>query len=328
MRVLIADDEATSRLVLKAMVARLGHESLVVDDGDKAWDILASQEIDVLLTDWLMPGVNGPELCRRAREERADHYVYVVLVTALDCPEQVLEGMKAGADDYLVKPVDGLVLETRLVAAERVTKLQRQVAHFQAELEMANQELLAQSLTDPLTGLGNRRRMEQDLIRIHDRSVRSGRPYGVAMFDVDHFKSYNDHYGHPAGDEILRRVAALIDGTTRSGEVVYRYGGEEFLLLLADADEGEAFAGAERVRQAIATHAIPHGARPTKPPLITVSAGVAVWNPSSGRSVEDVLEGADQHLFDAKNHGRNRVAGLVSGPSASANAEMPVAAPH
>ena len=311
MRVLIADDEPTSRLVLKAMVGRLGHECVLAEDGDRAWEILAGTEVDVLLTDWMMPGVDGPELCRRARHERDGRYVYVVLITALDCPEQVLEGMAAGADDYLVKPVDGLVLQTRLMAAERVTALHRQVAHFQAQLERANAVLLGESLTDPLTGLGNRRRIEQDLGHVHERSVRSGRSYGIAMFDVDHFKLYNDHYGHLAGDEVLRHVAQQIEHATRSGEMAYRFGGEEFLLI-ADGGEADVSAAAERVRHAVQAAHLVHAARPTEPPVVTVSAGVSAWDPDTRATMEEVLDRADHALFEAKSAGRNRVVRLPS----------------
>jgi diguanylate cyclase (GGDEF)-like protein len=306
-RVLIADDETTSRLVVKAMVARLGHEALVAEDGDAAWRILQAQEVDVLLTDWMMPGMDGPELCRRARTLDTGRYVYVVLITSLDCPDQVLEGMTAGADDYLVKPVDPLVLRTRLVAAERVTELHRQVAHFQTQLERANRDLLGQSLTDALTGLGNRRRMEQDLQAIHERALRSGQSYGIAMFDVDHFKVYNDRYGHPEGDEVLRRVAQAIAANTRAGEETYRYGGEEFLLVAAEAKIDEVEAAAERVRRAVEATAIAHAARPSAPYLVTVSAGVAGWTATKRPTGAEVLDAADQALFAAKAGGRNRV---------------------
>src|SRR5580658_7033009 len=182
MRVLIADDEPTSRLLLKAIVSRLGHECLVAEDGSQAWELLSRGGIDVLLTDWMMPGVDGPALCRRVREELIDTYIYIVLTTGLDYPERVLEGMSAGADDYLTKPVDSFSVQTRLVAAERVTHLHGRLAATQAELAQANVDLLARSLTDDLTGLGNRRRMEEDLARTHARAVRTERSYGIALF--------------------------------------------------------------------------------------------------------------------------------------------------
>lgn len=307
MRILVADDDATSRLVLKAVASKLGHDCLDAKDGSSAWDVLSSGGIDVLLTDWMMPGVDGPELCRRVRHELSERYIYVVLITALGQREQVLEGMSAGADDYLVKPVDPFAVQTRLVAAERVTALHRQLVVTRAQLEHANLELRERTLTDPLTGLGNRRRMTEDLAQTHAHARRAGRPYGLALFDIDHFKPFNDHYGHLAGDETLRQVARCFNRAVRGGERVYRFGGEEFLLLLVDCDEAAAVAAAERIRGAVTDAAMPHDARPTTPAMVTLSAGVTCWIPGSASSVDDLLQQADDALFRAKSAGRNRV---------------------
>lgn len=309
MRILIADDEATSRLMLKAMVTKFGHECTLANDGAAAWDLLCSDHFDVLLTDWMMPWIDGPELCRRVRNEdvATDHYVYVVLTTSNDHCQHVLEGMSAGADDYLMKPVDSFALQTTLVVAERVTELHSKLARRDGELERLNVELVERSLTDDLTGLGNRRRMEQDIENAHARALRNGRPYGVALFDIDHFKFYNDFYGHVGGDETLRRVAAAIDGASRTGECAFRYGGEEFLLLVPDCEPLEAIDIAERIRQAVKDAAIPHSARPTEPPFVTVSGGVSCWTPEYPVTAREVIEQADDALFQAKSAGRNRV---------------------
>lgn len=304
MRILIADDDGTSRLLLQAMATKLGHECAVATDGFSAWEQLSSRRVDVLLTDWMMPGIDGTQLCRRVRNELSADYIYIVLITGLCDPEQVLEGMSAGADDYLVKPVEPLAVQARLVAAERVTALHRQVATFRAQLESVNLELLGRSLTDPLTGLGNRRRMEQDLAAADARAQRTGRPYAIALFDIDHFKLYNDHYGHPAGDDALRQVARALLRATRTAETLYRYGGEEFLVLLPDATVDGATAAAARMSRAVAELAIPHDARPMSPPIVTVSGGVAGWTAES-ISLPDVLQQADQALFRAKSAGRN-----------------------
>jgi diguanylate cyclase (GGDEF)-like protein len=306
MKILIADDDATSRLLLTAVAAKLGHQCLVAMDGSSAWDLLSSQQIDVLLTDWMMPGVDGPELCRRVRDDLTDHYVYIVLITGLGNPAQVLEGMGAGADDYLIKPVDPFAVQTRLVAAQRVTQLHQQVSEFRAQLERANTELLGRSLTDPLTGLGNRRRMEQDLANTHARAQRTNRHYAVALFDIDHFKLYNDHHGHLAGDNALHQVAQCLIEAVRAGEGIYRYGGEEFLLLLPDCSPNDAVAAARRIRQAVTDAAIPHPTRPTTPPLITLSGGLSCWTPRTPQSQTAVLDQADRALFHAKSEGRNR----------------------
>jgi two-component system chemotaxis response regulator CheY len=320
-RILVADDDPTSRLLLKGMVSKLGHECVVAEDGSSAWEVLAAGGIDVLLTDWMMPGLDGPELCRRLRNEVGGGYIYIVLTTGLDHPEDVLEGMSAGADDYLTKPVDKFAVQTRLVAAERVTDLHRQLALTQEQLERANLELLEQSLTDQLTGLGNRRRMDEDLDRVHARARRLGRTYGIAIFDIDYFKRYNDHYGHVAGDGALRDVASCIELVVRAGECAYRYGGEEFLVLMPDCGLGDAVStAADRIRRSVVDAAIPHPARPSEPNLVTVSGGVACWIPGSPLSAREVLEEADQALYDAKTEGRNRISAAPLGGAGSIQA--------
>jgi two-component system chemotaxis response regulator CheY len=229
--------------------------------------------------------------------------------------------MSAGADDYLTKPVDKFAVQTRLVAAERVTELHRQLAHTQAQLEHANLELLERSLTDQLTGLGNRRRMDEDLDRVHARARRLGRTYGIAIFDIDYFKRYNDHYGHVAGDGALRDVASCIDLIVRAGECAYRYGGEEFLVLLPDCGLGDVVStAADRIRQSVVHAAIPHEARPSEPHVVTVSGGVSCWMPGSLLSAREVLEEADQALYEAKTGGRNRVAAAPLGGAGSVQA--------
>lgn len=307
MRILVADDDATSRLMLEAMVAKQGHECLVAADGSSAWEILTTEGVEVLLTDWMMPGLDGPELCRRVREELIDRYVYVALITGLGQRDQILEGMRAGADDYLVKPVDPFMVETRLIAAKRVTALHRQVALFRSQLELANLELLGQSRTDPLTGLGNRRQMEGDLDSTHAQAERNGRPFALALLDIDHFKQYNDHYGHPAGDQALRRVATCLSTTVRAGDSAYRYGGEEFVLIMPDCPVLDAATVAERVCQGVAHIGLIHSARPTAPSLITISVGVSCWSPESPLGASELLQEADRALYLAKDAGRNRV---------------------
>jgi two-component system chemotaxis response regulator CheY len=308
MHVLIADDDVTSRLELLAIVSKLGHQCHVATDGSRAWEVLATEQIDVLLTDWMMPGIEGPELCRRARDELGDdRYIYVVVITVLGQQEKVLAGMGAGADDYLIKPIDPFAVRTRLVAAERVTALHGRLADSQHHLKQANRELLSLSLTDTLTGLGNRRRMEEDLTRTHARAIRVGRSYGMMLLDIDHFKLYNDHYGHQAGDDALRQLALCLGESVREDESIYRYGGEEFLVLMPDCSVEEAGLAGERIRQAVTERAIPHGFRPTTPPLVTLSGGVSCWAPGSTHSVPDLLYRADRALFEAKSAGRNRV---------------------
>ena len=306
MRVLIADDDVTSRLLLRASVTKLGHECLVAEDGSEAWALLGSEAIDVLLTDWMMPGLDGPELCRLVREQPTAHYTYIVLVTGMGQREQVVEGMSAGADDYLIKPADPFVVQTRMIAAERVTAVQRRLHDIQCQLEKANDELLCLSRTDPLTGLGNRRRLEEDLDRVHARAERTARPFGVALFDVDHFKLYNDHYGHLAGDACLREVATLLrECASRPSDLVARLGGEEFALLLPHQAGGQAWQVAQRCLQAIETARIAHAASPVAA-HVTASIGAAEWSDGM-QDAEALLKAADEALYAAKRQGRRRV---------------------
>jgi two-component system chemotaxis response regulator CheY len=255
----------------------------------------------------MMLGVDGPELCRRVRHELDAQYVYIVLITALENHQHVLEGMSAAADDYLVKPVDPFSVRTRLIAAERVIELHRQLVDAQAKLVRATADATERTLTDTLTGLSNRRRMEEDLADMYARALRLGRTYGVALLDIDHFKAYNDRYGHLNGDEILRRVAHRFVNDVRASERIYRYGGEEFLLLMDDCTHEGATVAAERLRLAVEDLEIPHESRPDSPPSVTLSGGVACWDPASTQTIPELLEGANRALFEAKSAGRNCV---------------------
>jgi two-component system chemotaxis response regulator CheY len=305
--VLVADDEATTRLVVKAAVQKLGHECFVAEDGDRAWTLLQTSPVDVLLTDWMMPGLDGPELCRRLRARQSDHYTYILLATSMSERDDILSGMQAGADDSLIKPIDPFSVQTRLIAAERVTALHHQLAEFRTQLEQLNDEFAEQARTDALTQLGNRRRLQEDLATLHARARRHHRPYSIAMCDLDHFKAYNDTYGHGQGDKALQQVAAVLAADPRTEDCAYRYGGEEFVIVFSDANLSAAASATERLRSAVQALAIPHaGHRP--PGIMTISAGVATFDPDSDVGPDIVLEYADQALYTAKQHGRNRVA--------------------
>jgi diguanylate cyclase (GGDEF)-like protein len=304
--VLVADDDPTSRLLLRTFVNKLGHECSVCEDGDSAWAYLQETPVDVLLTDWMMPGLDGPELCRRLRANPTAAYTYIILITSVADQSEVRVGIEAGADDYLAKPVDRFQLETRLVTAQRVTNLHRQIKAYREQLELANIDLLGQSRTDPLTGLGNRRLMERDLGVAFATAQRNGTVFSVALFDIDYFKAYNDLYGHPAGDAALIKTAQTIEGSGRSTDRAYRYGGEEFLVLLPQQDQTSALTAAERIRRGVQDFSLPHAA--STHGVITVSGGVACWS-ETVLSVKALLDATDQALYRAKAAGRNVVAG-------------------
>ncbi|MGH8973022.1 MAG: GGDEF domain-containing response regulator [Acidimicrobiia bacterium] len=306
MRVLVADDDPGSRMVVQAVIEGLGHECILAEDGQRAWSEFSAWRPEVFITDWLMPGIDGLELCRRVRADDRPGYTYVILATSLGERQDIRRGMEAGADDYLVKPVEPFDLETRLVVARRVTALHAELGESQARLEGMNTELARLACTDPLTQLRNRLSLARDLVVLHARAVRYGSRYCLAVIDVDHFKAYNDTYGHQAGDEALRMVADTVVATLREADSVYRFGGEEFLAVLPEQDLGPGGVAGERVRLAVEERRLPHIAGGAEG-VITVSAGVAAWRPGDQASPEDVLKAADSAMYQAKSAGRNRV---------------------
>jgi two-component system, cell cycle response regulator len=306
-KILIAEDDALSRLVLGRAIANLNHECLSAMDGIQAWEIFQSGEVDVVISDWMMPGMNGIELCQKIRKAESALYTYFIFLTAMSDKEHCVAGLEAGADDYLSKPLNLFDLKTRLLVAQRVTSLHRQLTTQRSELERLNGLLFEQAHRDPLTQLRNRRQMGEDLAALQGRIVRYKHSCCVALCDIDFFKAFNDHYGHLAGDEVLRVVGQTIAHNVRGRDSVYRYGGEEFLIVLPEQTLASGAIVVARVLQAIENLAIPHLAR--KPAgVVTMSAGIAALTPGDSRTIEDLLKEADKALYEAKESGRNRLA--------------------
>jgi diguanylate cyclase (GGDEF)-like protein len=297
MRILVVDDDPVGRRIVEAMLTQSGHACDSADSGQAAWDRFAAAPYDVVISDRNMPGVDGIELVRRIREHATGRSAYVVIVTAHDSPDEALEGVAAGADDYLTKPLDPRLLHLRMLAAERLTALHAELERMRASLEDA-------ARTDPLTGLGNRLAMHDDLEQMHARVERYGHSYCVAIADVDYFKAYNDTYGHQAGDEALSRVASVLLGL-RSGDRAYRYGGEEFVLVLPEQQIEQAYAAVERVRERVRGLRIEHRHDPSG--CVTLSAGVARLVQGDGQDVDSLLASADRALYMAKAAGRDQV---------------------
>lgn len=308
MKVLIADDDSVSRLILRRAVEMLGHDCLVARDGAEAWSLFQGAEVDVVISDWMMPGMDGVELCHRVREHNltASAYTYFVFLSALGEKQHFLVAMQEGADDYLTKPLDRVDLQVRLNVAERVMSLYHQVGAQKSELERLNGQLFEQAHRDPLTLLGNRLRLEEDLAVLQARVERYGHTYCMALCDVDHFKRYNDTYGHLAGDAVLREVADTIVARCRRGDVAYRYGGEEFLIVLPEQTLKNAAVASNHLREAVQGLALIH--EPNQPiGVVTISVGVAGLSRGAHLSADTLLKRADDALYQAKEHGRNRV---------------------
>jgi diguanylate cyclase (GGDEF)-like protein len=287
MNVLIADDDAGTRLLVCAAMEQLGHRCTVAEDGSEAWRHYQELLPDVVITDWQMPGMDGTELAEAIRGLSGAPYAYVIVLTGAADEEAARRTMEVGADDLLLKPLDVAQLERKLIAAGRVTALHRRM-HDDAR-------------QDALTGLGNRLRLAEDVEVLCGRVARYHHLYSVAVFDIDGFKGYNDGAGHLAGDEALRRVAGELERQIRTGDAVYRYGGEEFIVLLPEQPIEAAALAAERLRAAVESLALPHPAGG----VLTVSAGVAALHDEA--KPDELFELADQALYRAKENGRNRV---------------------
>ncbi|WP_237715241.1 MULTISPECIES: GGDEF domain-containing response regulator [unclassified Arthrobacter] len=296
---MVVDDDPGSLMVAKAVVEQAGYECLSATNGDAAWDLFQRYQPQVVVTDWMMPGMNGLELCKAIRSAEEDTYTYLVLLTSFGSQDAVLAGMEAGADDYVTKPLDPFTLRTRLLVALRVTALHSQLGKYR-------QELTRQARTDPLTRVDNRLKLTEDLELLHNRSQRYGGQYSLALCDVDYFKSFNDLQGHPAGDEALKAVARTLTRLSRDTDGVYRYGGEEFLLILPDQGAHDAEVAVERIRSGIESLAIAHTGNPLR--VLTISAGISTFTADHAVSSGQLLKEADDALYSAKAAGRNRVA--------------------
>jgi diguanylate cyclase (GGDEF)-like protein len=306
MRILVAEDEASSRLLLERTIKNLRHECLVAVDGHQAWELFQSNKVDVVISDWLMPGMDGIELCRRIRKMIGAPYTYFIFVTMLSDKDHCLVGLEAGADDYLSKPLNLFDLEARLLVAERMTSLHRQLSVQQTELERVVGLLSEQVHRDPLTQLLNRLRLKEDFEALQNKIERYKHSCCLALCDIDFFKAFNDHYGHMAGDDVLCAVARAISQNVRACDSVYRYGGEEFLIVLPEQSLTSAAVAVARMLEAVEHLAIPHHAR--KPEgVVTMSAGIAALSPGASKAIEAALKEADKALYAAKESGRNRL---------------------
>jgi len=302
--ILVAEDDPMFRRILQRWLESWGFSVLAAEDGAQAWEILRGKNPpSMMILDWVMPGMDGLELCLRTRASGCGPYQYILLVTARDRTPDVVRGLDAGADDYLTKPFDKNELHARLRVGRRMLDLQR-------DLLSAQEKLRFQATHDPLTGLWNRGALLDLLQTELERTVRTRSSLGVLMLDIDHFKKVNDTHGHLAGDAVLQEIAQRVVRATRAYDVVGRYGGEEFLLLLPTCDVAQTQASAERIRAAIAAQ--PFGAGDAQMPL-TVSIGATVA-PAAGRSETEILSLSDLALYDAKAAGRNRAAVRLSHP--------------
>ena len=295
MRILVVDDDPAARMLAQAVVRTAGHDVATACDGPEAVERLAAEPFDVLVTDAQMPGMSGFELAERVRRD-LDRYLYVIMLTGLQDDRERLAGMQAGVDDYLTKPLRPVTLTAQMIAAGRVVALHRTI-------EEQRRVLQRQAFRDGLTGVLNRLRLDADLSALVQKSVRYGRTFCLALLDVDRFKAFNDTCGHVAGDAALRAVADVLSAQVRDVDEVYRYGGEEFVLLLPEQDLHGASVAVQRVRAAVQQRQLLHPA--SEHGVVTVSAGLACSSSAVPLTADGLLRVADRALFEAKAVGRN-----------------------
>ena len=306
MLILIAEDDPVSGKLLKRMLESWGHEVLVAVDGEEAWNICQRQKVKFVIADWIMPGMDGLTLCRRIRSSDDAGYIYFILLTGKDKKEDIIAGLDAGADDYVIKPFVRGELKVRVRAGERILNLERELNEQNETLNGLNIKLEELIRRDPLMEIGNRRYFYETIDKVHQQARRYAKGYGIIMCDIDNFKSFNDIYGHMGGDGVLKMVADAIRKSVRASDHVFRYGGEEIVVILTEQDLENSILVADKIRGNIEALDIQH--KGASRGIVTISCGAAVFDGSNpDLRWETVLDLADQALYQAKSLGRNQV---------------------
>ncbi|WP_331347049.1 diguanylate cyclase [Cellvibrio sp. UBA7661] len=299
MKILLVEDSATLRYAMRNYIIDAGHEPLLARSGEEALQLLENTPVDMIIMDVEMPGLNGFETTRLIREWLAGHWIPIIFVTGLNEDEDYREGIEAGGDDYLIKPVSFMIIKAKIRAMERIAEMRDQLNQLNAELEALSQ-------LDSLTQIYNRRTFNELAQQQWMQTKRHQQSISALMIDVDHFKLFNDHYGHPAGDACLKKVTQAIKSCLhRSTDILGRYGGEEFIVLLPETDAKGAMRVAQSIGEALETLELRHDVSPTSQ-FVTASIGGATCLRTTGHDLEELIKNADRALYKAKRAGRNR----------------------
>ncbi len=301
-KILLAEDNPVSRKLVEKTFNKAGYDVASVTDGREALELFNNTFFPIIVTDWMMPNMDGLELCRAIRENtKYSGYVYLIILTGKDEKDNIIEGLEAGADDYLVKPFNQSELVARLKTADRILELER-------SLLTANEKVRMLSITDPLTGCFNRGHLTEYFPQETSRAKRYKLSLSTILCDIDHFKKVNDTYGHQTGDMVLNEFVKCIKEVIRENiDWVVRYGGEEFLMVLPETDVSSACIVAERLRKVISDRSIKIKENVIQ---ITASFGVSGFDfssPDKTISMEEMINEADKYLYQAKREGRNKV---------------------
>jgi diguanylate cyclase (GGDEF)-like protein len=312
--ILVVDDHPDNIEIIDARLTSRGYRVSKATNGQEALDLVHADPPHLILCDVMMPVMDGYEVSRRIKGDESLPYIPIILVTARDSTQDKIDGLDAGADDYLTKPVNFPELEARVRSMLRIKQLQDQLDQKNRELEVANKRLRQLSVTDGLTELFNHRHIHELLQEEFERSNRSGEPIAVSMLDLDHFKRVNDTHGHPTGDVILYETAQILRDTAREIDMPGRYGGEEFIVILPNTTEDAAAHLAERIRQRVLDHVFRDEDTEVH---MTLSCGVASFPGEGIDSPESLLKRADEALYAAKEGGRNRMVRASETPAAA-----------
>jgi len=309
LKILVADDNLADRLIIRRHLQSMGHQVILAQDGAEAIEAFKREDPEIVLLDVRMPGMDGYATIKKMRTMDLEWRPILFLSSNTE-PDSFVTGIKAGGDDYLYKPINRDVLEAKLIAMERIVAMRNQLITVTAELAWESEKAQQIANLDGLTGLANRRYLDQVLDQEVKRAAREKQPITVIMVDIDFFKDYNDHFGHLAGDDVLRKVARLLQSSVnRAADLVSRFGGEEFCIVLPNTAIQGGMEIAEELRKSILEARIPH-AEGLETPWLTISLGVSSQVPEAGASVAEIIHLADKALYRAKASGRNRVAAL------------------
>lgn len=305
MRIVVAEDNPATKKLLEALLKKFGHDPVFAGNGREAWELLSKEDFQMVIADWMMPEMDGVTLCKKIRADSSKKYIYIIMLTAKSLKDDIVEGLNAGANDYLTKPFHHGELMARIKAGEKILQLEDNLAEKNRELQALNGRLKNLARVDALTQLSNRLALEEAMEKTCSAARRYRRTYSIIMCDIDRFKLYNDTYGHPAGDKVLRRIADMLKSQVRASDQVFRYGGEEFAILLPEHNADEAEKVAERLKAAVDALGIEHTAYDMG--TVTISFGVATSrnNTENGCHWTEVLKQADEALYKAKESGRN-----------------------
>lgn len=307
MKILVVDDVRLQRELMSQMIESLGHAVLLSSDGREAVELTARERPDLILMDIEMPVMNGYQAAREITRAQGDDWVPIIFVSVSEKDQDLERAIESGGSDYLVKPVSRAVLGAKIASMRRIDVMRRRQLELSQQLQLAYRELELNSQRDGLTGVANRGSFDAQMQREAGRARRTRTPLSIVLVDVDWFKRYNDHFGHPAGDACLRKVAqALQSACRRPADFVARYGGEEFVLLLPETPAEGARQVAEAARAAVLECAIPH-APSAGFEHVSVTAGVATAAPDDNIDPQRLIAAADAALYRAKDLGRNRV---------------------